>query len=146
MTVPISTVNVQMEHAEMTDTNPFDLTGVPPLTEAPPAKKPPRKPRPSEMAKKAAKSAAKTVRVPPPKKVPAKKFKPKAVKKVAKAKPAKKAAKAAPKRKPVSGVVRMERLDFRLSKTEKARLVAKARKMQRTITSIVAEAIGKLAK
>jgi len=41
-------------------------------------------------------------------------------------------------------VVRSERLDMRLSKTEKARITAKAKKTRRTVTSLVIEAIEKI--
>lgn len=41
-------------------------------------------------------------------------------------------------------VVRSERLDMRLSKAEKARITAKARKTRRTVTSFVTEAIEKI--
>ena len=48
-------------------------------------------------------------------------------------------------RKPKSGaVVRSERLDMRLSKAEKARITAKAKKTRRTVTSLVIEAIEKI--
>lgn len=40
--------------------------------------------------------------------------------------------------------VRFERLDMRLSKAEKSRVVAKAKKLRRTITSVVMEAIEKI--
>ena len=43
-----------------------------------------------------------------------------------------------------AGVVRSERLDMRLSKAEKAKVVAKAKKLRRTVTSIVYEAIEKI--
>ena len=41
-------------------------------------------------------------------------------------------------------VVRSERLDIRLSKAEKARITAKAKKTRRTVTSLVIEAIEKI--
>jgi hypothetical protein len=41
-------------------------------------------------------------------------------------------------------VVRSERLDMRLSKAEKARITAKAKKTRRTVTSLVIEAIEKI--
>lgn len=73
------------------------------------------------------------------------KAKKKAVKPAKKAKPAKKTVKKSkPKAKPASTVVRSERLDMRLSKGEKAKLVAKAKKLRRTVTSIVYEAIEKI--
>lgn len=64
--------------------------------------------------------------------------KPKA-KKTTKRKPAKKTAR---KAKPT--VVRFERLDMRLSKAEKAKVNAKAKKTGRTITAVVLAAIAKL--
>jgi hypothetical protein len=103
-----------------------------------PAPKAPRKPRPSEIAAKKAKAAKK--------KKPAKKAKSKA-----KRKPAKKAMKKPAKRKAkkvkaskTGGVVRCERVDMRVSKVEKARIVAKAKKLRRTVTSVVLEAIEKI--
>lgn len=39
---------------------------------------------------------------------------------------------------------RNERLDMRLTKAEKARVVAKAKKLRRTITSVVLEAVEKI--
>lgn len=57
------------------------------------------------------------------------------------AKPKKKTA----KRKPAAGtVVRSERLDMRLTKAEKAKINAKAKKTRRTVTSLVIEAIEKI--
>ncbi len=41
-------------------------------------------------------------------------------------------------------VERSERLDMRLTKAEKAKIIAKAKKARRTVTSLVAEAIGKI--
>ena len=63
-----------------------------------------------------------------------------------KAKPkAKKKAKTKKKTARKSGaVVRSERLDMRLSKAEKARITAKARKTRRTVTSLITEAIEKI--
>lgn len=114
-------------------------------------KKPPRKPRPSELAAKAAKAAKPKTAEPkaPAKKAPAKK----AVKAKAKKAPGKKVAKtkAKPAKKPkaekaprVGVVARPERLDMRLTKAEKQKLLAKATKLRRTVTSIVIEAIEKL--
>ena len=91
------------------------LDSQPPVWEE--TKKPPRKPRPSELAKKAAK--AKKVK---PK---TKRAKPKAKKKVAE-------------------VSRPCRQELRLTRPEKAKLVAKAKKTRRTITSIFAELIEKM--
>jgi len=85
-----------------------------------------------------------------PKKKPTKAKKPakkSAAKKVAKKPAAKKAVKKTPtkktlRRKPPSP--RSERLDMRLSASEKARIVAKAKRLRRTVTSIVYEAIEKI--
>lgn len=56
--------------------------------------------------------------------------------------------KKAPKRKAVKSkvgaVVRSERLDMRLTKPEKAKIIAKAKKTRRTVTSLVIEAIEKI--
>jgi hypothetical protein len=58
------------------------------------------------------------------------------------AKPVKKAKKAA---KPKSAAcARSERLDMRLTKAEKARVQGKAKKLRRTITSVVLEAVEKI--
>jgi hypothetical protein len=58
----------------------------------------------------------------------------------AKRKPKKKAV-----RKPKAGaVVRSERLDMRLTKAEKAKINARAKKTRRTVTSLVIEAIEKI--
>ena len=81
-------------------------------------KKPPRKPRSSELAKKAAKAKAKKVKP--------------------KAKPKAKA------KKKVAEVSRPCRQELRLTRPEKAKLVAKAKKTRRTITSIFAELIEKM--
>lgn len=83
------------------------------------APKAPRKPRPSEIAAKKAKTAKSK----------------KAVKKAVK------------KSKPAASrgvVMRSERLDMRVTKAEKARVRAKAKKVKRTITSVVLEAIEKI--
>lgn len=78
----------------------------------------------------AARGAAKTVK---PKVKPAKKTKTKTkTKKAKKAKPA------------AAACVRSERLDMRLSKAEKAKVQAKAKKLRRTITSVVLEAVEKI--
>lgn len=112
----------------------------------PSAAKPPRKPRPSEIAAKKTK-AAKAKK--PKKKTPTKsKPKPKAkkpVKKPAKRKsPAKTKSKA--KRKPVKarGPERLERLDMRLSKTEKTKLRGISKRKGIPITEVVWGAIAKL--
>lgn len=97
----------------------------------------------------AATAKPKRARKTPAKKPKAKaKTKPKTKKKAPAKKPkAKKPkAKTKPKAKAKSGAVveHSERLDMRLTKTEKAKLVAKAKKLRRTITSIVYEAIEKI--
>jgi hypothetical protein len=89
----------------------------------------------------------------PPAKAPKSK-KPKAAKPKAKPKPKKKAKRPAkPKtKKPaktkkkakVAVVARSERLDMRLTKAEKAKIYAKAKKTRRTVTSLVIEAIEKI--
>jgi hypothetical protein len=98
--------------------------------------KPPRKPRPSELAAKKAKVA--------------KKAKPKAKRPAAKKAKAKKPKVAKTKRKPgktkakAAGPDRSERIDMRVTKAEKARVLAKAKRTRRTVTSIVLEAIEKI--
>lgn len=69
------------------------------------------------------------------------KAKKKPVKKVAKKQPKSKAKK---KTSRAGKIVRSERLDMRLSASEKARVVAKAKKTRRTVTSLVVEAIEKI--
>lgn len=64
-------------------------------------------------------------------------------KKVPKRKTAK-AKKPARKSKVSGSVVRSERLDMRLSKAEKAKINAKAKKTRRTVTNLVIEAIEKI--
>lgn len=113
----------------------------------------PRKPRPSEIAAKKAKAAKKKK----PAKRKAKKSakrKPsakagvrKGARKVLKAraaarKPAKRKAKKSAKAS--TGVIRTQRLDIRLTKGEKVKVLAKAKKLRRTLTSLVIEAIEKL--
>jgi hypothetical protein len=114
--------------------NPFDLTGKPPATEAPGPKPKPKAKKPA--AKKAAKPKAKKVK-PAAKKA----AKPKAKKKPKVVKTGRKPGK--PKVKPAA-VARPERLDMRVSKAEKAKLLAKAKKSRRTVTSIMLEAIEKI--
>ena len=58
--------------------------------------------------------------------------------------PAKPKTKPKGKKKPAPSVVRSERLDMRLSKAEKAKVATKAKKLRRTVTSLVLEAIEKL--
>jgi hypothetical protein len=60
-------------------------------------------------------------------------------KKAAKSKTKKKRAKAK-----AGAAVRGERLDMRLSKAEKSRVTAKAKKLRRTVTSLIIEAIEKI--
>lgn len=85
----------------------------------------------------------------------AKAAKPKAKKKSAKRKTVKRPkskAKKTVRRKPAkrkagrkpSSVVRSERLDMRLTKAEKAKVTAKAKKTRRTVTSLIIEAIEKI--
>lgn len=89
------------------------------------AVKKPRKPRPSEIA-------AKRLKIVKTKRKPAKRLK--IVK--TKRKPAKpKVKRPAPER--------SERLDFRLTKPEKARVLAKAKKAKRTVSSLFVEFINK---
>lgn len=64
---------------------------------------------------------------------------PKTAKKVKRPKVAKKT-----KRKAPATIARPERLDMRLSKAEKNKLLAKAKKLRRTVTSIMLEAIEKI--
>ncbi len=74
---------------------------------------------------------------------PAKPKKPRkpAAKKAVKSKPK---AKKKPAKKASKPLVRMERVDLRLSKKEKAKLVAKAKATRRTVTSIIMELIEKM--
>lgn len=98
--------------------------------DAPVKLKEPRKPRPSEIAAKKAKAAKLKAKKKPAKK----KTKPKVAKRKTKAKA----------RKPAAVVARPARIDLRLTKTEKAKLTAKAKATRRTITSVVAELIEKM--
>lgn len=52
--------------------------------------------------------------------------------------------KAKPKKQKAEAVVRSERLDMRLTKAEKTKILARARKTRRTVTSLVIEAIEKI--
>lgn len=111
----------------------------------PPAKKAPRKPRPSEIAAKKAKAAKRKAKSAPKKKV----AKPKAKKPAKRKAPAKKAKAAKPKAKPARKgngrpLVRSERLDMRITKEEKRKLEAKAKRLKRTVTSVALEAIMKM--
>lgn len=98
--------------------------------DAPVKLKEPRKPRPSEIAAKKAKAAKLKAKKKPAKK----KTKPKVAKRKTKAKA----------RKPAAVLSRPARIDLRLTKTEKAKLTAKAKATRRTITSVVAELIEKM--
>lgn len=98
------------------------------------APKPPRKPRPSEIAAKKAKAAAK------------RKPAPKAKKKTVKAKKAVKR-KPAPKKKKAKNarpLVRTERLELRLTKGERAKLMRHAKAAGRTATGVIVGMIAKL--
>lgn len=115
-----------------TETRNMDPIEVMPETAAAVKKKPAK--RKSKAKKKAPKRPAKTK----PKK---------AGKRAAKRKaPKRKAVKAkkTQKRKANGDVVRTERLDMRLSKAEKAKISAKAKKTGRTITKVVIAAIASL--
>jgi hypothetical protein len=92
------------------------------------AKKPKKRAKPK--AKKKAKRPAK-----PKTKAKAKK------RKVVKAKSKKKTTQRATK---LNGDARSERLDMRLTKAQKAKVYAKAKKTRRTVTSLVIEAIEKI--
>lgn len=106
----------------------------------------PKKSRKST-AKKAAKPKAKKAKRKPAKKA-VKATRPKATAKV-KRKPAKKVKHSKVKRlknvkRKATVPERSERLDMRLTKAEKAKVNAKAKKLRRTVTSIVIEAIEKI--
>jgi hypothetical protein len=80
-----------------------------------------------------------------PKKPAKKKTKPKAKKATKrKATKPKSKAKRPTKAKAGANVARPERLDMRLTKAEKAKVSAKAKKTRRTITSLIIEAIEKI--
>lgn len=64
--------------------------------------------------------------------------------KAKKHKAAKSKKKTARKPKSRATVVRSERLDMRLSRAEKSRIIARANKLRRTVTSLVIEAIEKI--
>ena len=85
--------------------------------------KPPRKPRPSEIAAKLAKAAK--LKKPAVKKTKPK-VKPKAKKKVH-----------------GPNVIRTERMDLRLTKQEKAKIMARSKKTKKTVTGVVMEAVHK---
>lgn len=98
----------------------------------------PKRVRKAAAKKKKTKPKAKSK--PKAKKRPAKK-KTKARKPSKAKKPAKKTK---AKKKAGAGPERSERVDVRLTKAEKARLNAKAKKLRRTVTSVVLEAIEKI--
>jgi hypothetical protein len=110
-------------------------------------------PAPEDTAKplEPAKSKPEAKKRPKPKKKakqPAKAKKPKATagtkkRKVVKSKPKKTAPRRAVKYK-LNGDARSERLDMRLTKAQKAKIDAKAKKTRRTVTSLVIEAIEKI--
>lgn len=108
-----------------------------------PKKKAPRKPRPSEVAAKKAKAAAKKKKVAPKRKRPAPKKKAKAKRPKATRKPVKRAK---TKRKNNRPLVRVERLDMRISKAEKAWLEKASRKRGATITEVVLDVLAKAVK
>lgn len=96
-------------------------------------------------AKRRAKAAAKKTAKPKAKARPKTKTKPKAKKSAKKAVKKSKPKKTAKRKAKKSGTVeRSERLDMRLTKAEKGKVLAKAAKLRRTVTSIVIEAIEKL--
>lgn len=110
--------------------------------EAETVKKPPRKPRPSEIAAKKAKAAAKKKKSAPKRKQTAPKKK--AVKR---AKPkARKPAKRKTKRTNSRPLVRVERLDMRITKADKAWLAKAARKRKLTVTNLVLAVLAKAVK
>lgn len=99
----------------------------------------PRKPRPSELAKKAAKAAGKTKP-----KAAKKTAKPKA-KKTSKPKAVKKAAKKPIKKdRPVRPKVRTARLDIRCLPADRKKVMAKAEAKGMTLTQVVMAGIAKL--
>ncbi len=99
--------------------------------QSPTMKKAPRKPRPSEIAAKKAKAK--------PKKSPAKKK----VVKTKRPKP-KKTKKRKPAKKSKTPHSNLERLDFRLSKKQKVKILTKAKTLRRTVTSVLTELIDKM--
>jgi hypothetical protein len=124
-----------------------------------PAKKAPRKPRPSEIAAKEAKAAAKkepAVKAKPKKKKAAK-AKKKFVKTAKKQAPARKAKRSVPKKvkkkkfakkmgkPPLTGPAALtHRLDLRVNRATKARVTAYAKKKEQTISAVVIGLIDKL--
>lgn len=116
------------------------MEGTEELGEQSAPKKPPRKPRPSEIAAKKAKAAKKKPAKPKAKK-PAKKAV-KAKRPAPKKKKAVKTRKAAPKR----PVIYTERIDFRVTKAQKREVTAKAKRENRSVTSIFMEVIERIKK
>jgi hypothetical protein len=118
------------------------------VAETQPVKKPPRKPRPSEIAAKKAKAGAKKAKAKKTvkRKASAKpKGKKKPAKKASKVKRPKTKARRKPAGKTKNGTaVRTERLDMRITKADKARIHAKAKRLRRTVTSVVLEAIERI--
>jgi hypothetical protein len=103
---------------------------------------PPEPAKPKPKAKKRTKPKAKKKRLVKPRAKKRKAAKSKAKKK----RPVKallKAARRAVKHK-LNGDARSERLDMRLTKAQKAKIDAKAKKTRRTVTSLVIEAIEKI--
>jgi hypothetical protein len=118
--------------------NPFETQVYDPDIVQPPARlKAPRKPRPSEIAAKAAKLKKPKRK----KKVAAKK---KFVKTAKRQAPARKAKRSVPKRVKKVGGARFERLNFRVTKAEKGKLKARAKKAGGTITDVLIKLIAKL--
>jgi hypothetical protein len=108
---------------------------MPPLSDVP--KKAPRKPRPSEVA-------AKTAKLKKPRQKKKAKRKPKLVKTAKRQAPARKARRSVPKRVKKVGGARFERLNFRVTKAEKGKLKARAKKAGGTITDVLIKLIAKL--
>jgi outer membrane biosynthesis protein TonB len=101
--------------------------------------KAPRKPRPSEIAAKAAK-----LKKPKPKKTAVKKKLVKTAKKQAPARKAKRSVPKKVKKTAKAGGVRFERLNFRVTKAEKAKLKARAKAGDCTITDVLVKLIEKI--
>lgn len=111
--------------------------------EAPPVVKAPRKPRPSELAAKAAKAAGK--KAVKPKAKPAKKKAKKATRAGAVVRKAKKAAKGKTKSKaPARKLVRTARLDLRCTPSERALAIGLAKKKDTTVTDLVMQVLRKM--
>jgi hypothetical protein len=121
--------NVRYTPATVNRTGIADMDAIEDVTKPPEApKSEPKRAKPKKPAKAKAKSKSK-----------------KKPKKPAKAKAKKrKVVKSKPKKKATDGPARTERLDMRLTKVQKARIYAKAKKTRRTVTSLVIEAIEKI--